>query len=197
MLKLYIEYYILCVHFSQCNNEMKECDFVPITVEHQKESLGSAYVHAVIAKAGYNSVGKPEFDYGYDGKIFDVVDRGGRYAETGVGLNYQLKSSSNVSFRDGKIYYDLKVTNYNDLAAPRVMLPSILILFVLPEVVIDWLDISCDNMIIKKCAWWCSLEGQPLTTNTSTKTISIPTEQIFSPEALIEIMKKVQGGDNL
>ena len=39
-----------------------------ITVQHQKEALGQAYVRAVIAKAGFN-FGKSEHDYGYDGTI--------------------------------------------------------------------------------------------------------------------------------
>ena len=48
-----------------------------ITVQHQKEALGQAYVRAVIAKAGFN-FGKSEHDYGYDGTIKEVVNRGGR-----------------------------------------------------------------------------------------------------------------------
>ena len=168
-----------------------------ITVEHQKESLGNAYVHAVIARAGYNSAGRSEFDYGIDGKILDVINRGGRYCENGVGLSYQLKSSCDVIFRDGKIYYDLEAKNYNDLVSPRIMLPSILILFVLPETQEDWLTISDNTMTMKKCAWWRSFEGLPQTDNSSTIRISIPIKQVFSPESLTAIMRKIQGGDSL
>ena len=77
-----------------------------ITVQHQKEALGQAYVRAVIAKAGFN-FGKSEHDYGYDGTIKEVVNRGGRYVESCFGINFQLKSSCDVgdlienAYRDG------------------------------------------------------------------------------------------------
>lgn len=61
-----------------------------ITVQHQKEALGQAYVRAVIAKAGFN-FGKSEHDYGYDGTIKEVVNRGGRYVESCFGINFSKK----------------------------------------------------------------------------------------------------------
>lgn len=167
-----------------------------ITVQHQKEALGQAYVRAVIAKAGYN-LGKSEFDYGFDGTIKDVVNRGGRYVENGFGLHFQLKSSCDVCFQDGNVIYDLECKNYNDLVIESTMLPNILVLFVLPEGEPDWLNISTENMTMKKCAWWCSLEGLPSTNNTSTKRITIPDGQVFSPEALTALVEKVKGGQRL
>lgn len=85
-----------------------------ITVQHQKEALGQAYVRAVIAKAGFN-FGKSEHDYGYDGTIKEVVNRGGRYVESCFGINFQLKSSCDVTFENGHVVYDLESKNYNDL----------------------------------------------------------------------------------
>ncbi len=167
-----------------------------ITVQHKKEALGQAYVRAVIAKAGYN-FGKSEFDYCFDGTIKDVIDRGGRYFENGFGLNFQLKSSCDVVFQDGKVIYDLECKNYNDLVFEKTMLPKILVLFVLPVEELDWLNVSPEYLTMKKCAWWCSLEGLPPTENTSTKRISIPDDQVFSPEALIALMEKVKGGQKL
>ena len=82
-----------------------------ITVQHQKESLGQAYVRAVVAKAGFN-IAVSEHDYGVDGLIKDVADRGGRYFETGFGINFQLKSSVDVVFEDGFVVYDLESKNY-------------------------------------------------------------------------------------
>lgn len=63
-----------------------------ITVQHQKEALGQAYVRAVIAKAGFN-FGKSEHDYGYDGTIKEVVNRGGRYVESCFGINFTVETS--------------------------------------------------------------------------------------------------------
>ena len=167
-----------------------------ITVQHKKEALGQAYIRAVIAKACYN-IGKSDWDYGFDGTIKDVIDRGGRYVENGFGLDFQLKSSCDVDFQDGKVIYNLESKNYNDLATESTMLPHILVLYVLPANEHDWLNVSYEDLTMKKCAWWYSLEGQPFTDNTSTKRIAIPYTQVFSPETLIELIEKVKGGQKL
>lgn len=167
-----------------------------ITAEHQKEALGQAYVRAVIAKAGFN-FGKTEFDYGFDGTIKDVINRDGRYVDSGFGINFQLKSSWDVTFKNGNVEYDLESKNYNDLVTETSMLPNILILFVLPANRDEWLEITSDQLVMKRCAWWCSLEGQAQTKNKATKKIAIPDCQIFSPDALIELMEKVKGGEKL
>lgn len=169
---------------------------MPITVQHQKEALSQAYVRAVIAKAGFN-FGKTEFDYGIDGTIKDVINRNGRYVDSCFGINFQLKSSSDVSFQDGQVIYDLESKNYNDLVAESSMLPNILILLVLPSNSDEWLDVTTDQLVLKKCAWWCSLEGQEPTTNQTTKRIRIPDCQIFSPASLVDLMEKVKGGKKL
>ena len=120
-----------------------------ITVQHQKEALGQAYVRAVIAKAGFN-FGKSEHDYGYDGTIKEVVNRGGRYVESCFGINFQLKSSCDVTFENGHVVYDLESKNYNDLVEESSMLPNILILLALPTDSNDWLEVTADQLIMKK-----------------------------------------------
>ncbi len=169
---------------------------MPITIPHQKEALSEAYARAVVAKAGFN-IGTTMFDYGVDGIIKDVINRGGRFVESGFGINFQLKSSCDVIFRDGEVIYDLESKNYNDLVAETSMLPNILILLALPQNSDEWLTVTADQLIIKKCAWWCSLEGKEPTTNETTKRISIPDCQIFSPTALVDLMNKVKGGEKL
>lgn len=76
-------------------------------------------------------------------------------------------------------------------------LPNILILLALPTDSNDWLEVTADQLIMKRCAWWCSLEGQEPTTNQTTKRIFIPDGQILSPAALIGLMEKVKGGKKL
>lgn len=170
---------------------------ISITVQHRKEALGQAYIRAVVAKAGYNFGGKSDFDYGFDGTIKDVSCRGGRYFENGFGLNYQLKSSCNVTNKDGRVIYDLECKNYNDLVIETTSFPNILILFVMPKDECEWIDFSIGRLIIRKCAWWYSLEGQPPTANSKTKRIKIPEQQVFSPKELHRIMKSVKGGYKL
>lgn len=169
---------------------------MPITIQHKKEALGQAYIRAVIASAGYNFA-KSDFDYGFDGTIKDVFNRAGRYHENGFGMNFQLKSSCDIQIENGQVIFDLESKNYNDLVEESTTLPNILILFMLPSDENDWLDVSSEKLTLKKCAWWCSLEGELPTTNKSTKRISIPEGQIFSSDALVKLMEKVKGGEKL
>lgn len=165
-----------------------------ITVQHQKESLGQAYVRAVVAKAGFN-IAVSEHDYGVDGLIKDVADRGGRYFETGFGINFQLKSSVDVVFEDGFVVYDLESKNYNDLVYETTMLPNILVLFVLPHDEQLWLNVDREHLSIRHCAWWGSLAGLAPTQNSESKRIRIPIEQVFDPSNLIKMMDNLKGGN--
>lgn len=167
-----------------------------ITVQHKKESLGQAYVRAIVAKVGYN-IAVSEHDYGVDGLIKDVEKLGERFFETGVGINFQLKSSVDVTFEDDFLVYDLESKNYNDLVYQTTMLPNILILFVMPRDESQWLSFDRDQLSIRNCAWWCSFAGLEPTDNKATKRIKIPIDQVFSPDGLLDLMNKVKGGQQL
>lgn len=153
----------------------------PITVQHQKESLGQAYVKAVVAKSGYN-ISASEHDYGVDGQIKDVGVRNGRHYETGFGIIFQLKSSVDVAFEDGFLVYDLESKIYNDLVIETGMLPFILVLFVMPRDDPLWLSVDQNQMIIRQCAWRCSLAGLEPTENEETKRIRIPIDHFFTAD---------------
>lgn len=167
---------------------------MPIT--DKKEALGQAYVRAIVAKAGYN-IAHSEKDFGLDGTIKDVTPKNGRYHETGFTIEYQLKSSCNVTFENEELVYDLESKNYNDLAEWDGNCPGILILFVLPEKEDEWISFGNDGLLIRRCAWWYCPKGQPATDNTSTKRIRIPKTQVFSPETLEMLMEKVKRGEAL
>lgn len=169
---------------------------MPMPITARKENLGQAYVRTVVATVGYN-LSKDENDFGMDGTIKDVAVRDNRYYNNGFSIEYQLKSSWDVSFENNELVYDLESKNYNDLAAWDGSVPAILILFVLPRNENEWVDFSTNGLTIRQCAWWCSLAGQPTTNNGTTKRIRIPISQVFSPDALKDLMAKVRRGDTL
>lgn len=162
----------------------------------QKEALGQAYVRAVIAKAGFNFA-QSDKDFGLDGTIKDIANTNGRYHENGFGIEFQLKSSSNVSFENGEIVYDLESKNYNDLASWNGTIPGILVLFVMPNDEEEWIKQTTSCLEMRQCAWWCSLQGQPTTNNKESKRIRISEDQVFSPEALEILMQRVREGKRL
>ncbi len=167
-----------------------------LTEQHIKEGLSKSYVKAVANRAGFNC-SEFQYDYGMDGTIEGVQYRENRMVMDGFKLDYQLKSTTNVEFKDGYIIYDLESKNYNDLINSNVGTPRILILFILCTDQSKWLTINCDNTIFQKCAWWISLKNEEMTLNKTKKTIKIPNSQIFDVENLVKLMYKVKNGEEL
>jgi hypothetical protein len=94
-----------------------------------------------------------------------------------------------------EISYALSAKNHRDLVDTAVGTPRILIVLALHADPSDWLKTSADAFIMKRCAWWKSLRGQPPTLNNATKTIRIPIDQRFDVTALEGMMKRVRAGD--
>jgi len=168
-----------------------------MTEESRKQQYGRAYVLAVAAQAGVNHA-IPDSDFGVDGEFrsvrFDSTRK--RYFDESCTIDYQLKSTVNAIFEDNVLKYDLEVKNYQDLIVERIM-PMILILYVMPREETEWLQISPNETVLKRCAWWCSLQGLPDTSNTDRIRISIPIHQILTPETLRELLDKTRRGETL
>jgi len=66
--------------------------------------------------------------------------------------------------------------------------PLILILFVLPSDKINWLNISDNELITRKCAYWFFPDKTEfLTSNSATKRISINRNNFISNETLNQL----------
>jgi hypothetical protein len=166
-----------------------------LTIPHCKESLSRAYVTAVVGRARHNLLWGREFDYGVDGSVRALARRGGRIRETGLGFDFQSKTTVDWSTEGTDVVYDLDAEAYNDLverAGTRAM-PFLLVLLCLPIDEGTWLKVSADELILRKSAFWCRLDGV-LTTNTGTKRIRVPSLNVFTPEAVIGILHDIETG---
>lgn len=168
-----------------------------IPIEHIKERISFAYVMILAAQSGM-IISKSDQDFGIDGTIRDVKRRGDRYVESSFGFDFQLKATETIEHTDdGNIKYDLLVKNYNDLVDQDVMFPRILILFELPRDKDEWVKVDETQTVIKNCAWWCSLKGNPESENKNTVRITIPKNQILTPEKIKELIEQVKGGEDI
>lgn len=160
-----------------------------------QEELSKAYIQAVASYAGYTVEHINRDNDGVD----SVIKSNGKPAEdsilTSVSVEVQLKSCCSEEHvfenEDGNIVYDLKARNYNFLVDSNRQLDIILILLYLPSDKQDWISHSIDELIVRKCAYWVSLKGLDKTNNNGTKRITIPKDNVFSPDALHQIMVKV------
>ncbi len=108
-------------------------------------------------------------------------------SDSGWSIDFQLKASKNITVKEEYITYDLDADAYNDLVKKDRGMPRILILMKLPDDNEDWLHITEENTILRDCAWYTSLVGNPITSNSSTKTIQIPRNQLLTPHKLQRI----------
>jgi hypothetical protein len=103
-------------------------------------------------------------------------------------LDLQIKSTTRSNVTDTEVVYDLEVKNYDDLRESGDNCPRILVLLVLPEDEAQWLSQSPEELVLRHCAYWLSLEGFPATASTSMVRIEIPRVNVFSVDALRQMM---------
>ncbi|MDB5479094.1 MAG: hypothetical protein JWO83_147 [Caulobacteraceae bacterium] len=146
-----------------------------------KERLSIAYVTAVAARAGCQ-ISQPDIDK----QSIDVTVRPVSGRKLAVDL--QLKATSTECVEGGEVIFSLPVKNYDDLRDKHCTAPHFLIVLVLDPDDSLWLTSDEDALLIRRCAYWADLRGQPETTNQATITVKIPCSQRFDVEALRDMM---------
>lgn len=159
-----------------------------MTENEQKQQLSVAYVHAVAARAGYAC----QATIVDDDSVDVTIAAKGRVHEESVllspRLEVQLKASSQSILREKDVAFPLPVKNYEELRC-ETMVPRLLIVFLLPDDPGDWLVLTEDQMITKRCAYWLSLLGSPDTKNKTTVTVHLPRTNNLSVEGLCTMME--------
>src|SRR5438876_1110445 len=130
-----------------------------MTRNDRQEALCRAYVHAVAALAGVTT-SRPENDYGIDLSLRSVIQSGARHLDAKVTFDLQLRSTTRANVTETEIRYDLDVRTYDYLRQPS-RVPCFLVVLVLPEDETHWLLQSVEELIVRHCAYWTSLESAP------------------------------------
>lgn len=168
-----------------------------IIEEHIKEAISSKYIELIAAFNGYTTSSvKP--DYGTDLSIievdFQIENEKKAYLDTGRELKLQLKATTEkyIIDKNNIIKYDLNATTFNSLIKRRYSgQPLVLILFILPENKTDWINISNNELITKKCAYWYFPKPTDTKTkNLSSKRISINKNNIISNKSFNRLFEK-------
>lgn len=153
----------------------------------QKEQFSIAYARAVIAVAGFNVY---RLDIDEDSVDLGVAATGDRDLPRSPKLDIQLKCTADDVVREDNVVFPLKRKNYDDLRKESLT-PQILLVVTVPAEVTDWLKQSEEEILLRRCGYWCSLLGAPATTNEYSVTVTLPRNQQFTPEALRQLMQKI------
>ncbi len=167
-----------------------------MTENEQKQQLSVAYVHAVAARAGYACQVTPVDDDSVDVMIAargwihqNAVLRSPR-------IEVQLKATATDVFKKDHLVFKLPVKNYEDLRQESA-LPRLLVVLVLPKNTGDWLDVNEQQMTLRRCAYWKSLNNLPPTKNKKSVSIQIPRSNLFSADQLQNLMRKAATRNSL
>jgi Domain of unknown function (DUF4365) len=157
----------------------------------QQEKFSYAYLQTIAVAAGYElqAKGRAMDNAGIDIAI-EVPGQIGRVLSPK--LDAQVKCTTDLSIiRADFIHYPLDVRNYQRLRHPHPSCPQFLFLVFVPPDHDSWLIVLEDQSILKKCAYWFSLKGMPLTSNKQTITIRIPRVNLMTPQTLQQIMFQI------
>ena len=153
-----------------------------LSPEDRMEALSRVYVRAVAARAGYDTA-TPEFDR----DSIDLTIRAGGGVRPVLDL--QLKATTLLGApKDGAYRFRLKRKNYEDLRA-ETRIPRLLVVLALPEDEREWMTLTPDKLILRKCAYWLNLRGWEETGNRTSVTIPVPEGNLLTVEALRDLME--------
>jgi hypothetical protein len=166
-----------------------------LTTPHCKECVSRAYVTAVVGRARHKLNWNSEHDYGVDGYVRKIEKRGSRHYETGFGFDFQSKTTTSWILDGDNIVYDLEADAHNDLVsrAGTGALPFLLVLLCIHQDETLWLEVSPDKLTLQKCAYWLQVDGA-LTDNLATRRVRIPTGNLFSPQAVSDLLDAIKSG---
>lgn len=167
-----------------------------LTKNHRQEALTRAYIQAIAARAGM-SCSFREMDYGIDVTVYEIGQRGKRFCETGFRIDFQAKSTGATALTDANVLYDLEIKNYDDLRAAPPLSPRLLVVLILPEDERQWTEQTEEHLLVRRAAYWLSLRGCGPVTNTKRVRVALPRQNLFTIEALRELMQRVRRGDAL
>lgn len=159
---------------------------LPPSLQQQEFSL--AYIHAISAVAGYSTeVTRVDMD-GVDLEIkmrnnADPCPRRDRIA-------VQLKCTYATSPTKGILHYALDMPTYDRLRRPTCN-PTILVVVHVPRQSDLRLEHGGDSLTLRHLAYWHSLLGMPIVSNSTSITLSIPTGQAFTVQWLSGAMSRL------
>jgi hypothetical protein len=132
-----------------------------------------------------------EYDFGIDVGLRAVIQRGTSSVDGGVQANFQIKSTMRASISEDAIAYDLDPRTYESLRNTNPMGPLYLVVLIMPDDESLWLTQDLDQLILRHCAYWLSLEGYPAREATSSVRVTIPRSNVFSVGFVETIMQQL------
>ena len=163
-----------------------------------QSNLSYSYLHAVVSRAGgaCDSPGQTADGMGMDAVLNFVGQFSPKPTFRKISITVQLKSTrQTLRLINGRFSYAVKSEQYRKYTelSPTEFL---LVLFVLPDDPGEWLKLTPQELTLKKCCYWTSLNEAPPWSG-SDVTVHIPEKNLFNVEQLHQILAKLSIGERL
>ncbi len=160
------------------------------------EEISIAYLQAVAAACGYAIA-----NWSQDQNCIDLtISASGIIGEfSDPKVDVQLKATADPSnLTTQHLSIQVSAKQYDQLQR-RASTPKILVGLFLPSDERTWIEVTAEQLAIRKCAYYAVTTGLPPlnSSQTKSKTIQLPFAQVFNPGALQAIMKKISNGQPL
>ena len=156
----------------------------------QQECFGDAFLLAIAGAAGCAvSLRRPDDD-SIDWTLSCRLSRRPK-------IDIQMKTWTGYDGESDPIRYPLKRKNYDDLIIKDVLAPRILIIVTIPQDIGEWIALSSEQLVLRRCGYWLSLAGLPQTSNETTVTVFVPRTNLLTVAALTEMMGRINGGGEI
>ena len=160
-------------------------------INARQEQFANAFLVTIAAVAGFTAA-KPDVDN--DSVDWTIASRLPRRPK----IDFQMKSRRvEDADRDGLIRYDLKRKNYDDLILTDLFTPRLLVLVLVPPDIGGWLELTAEQLVLRRCAYWVSLAGQPPTDNETTVRVSVPRSNLLNVASLEGLMQRANDQEPL
>ena len=161
-------------------------------ISAKKEEFSRAYVKCIAAQVGLrhstDSVDDDSIDLTLKGAGYSGLVRNPQ-------IEIQLKCSSQNLIKDGVLKYPLSLKNYNDLRGEDITTPRYLMVLTVPEESSGWVQYIDNSLILSHTCYWASLRFLPATSNETSVTVDIPTEQMLTVDSLAKLMEMASVGE--
>ena len=156
--------------------------------------LSYAYLHAVASSAGFSCEYRNRH---LDGAGVDatITEDGRKLADDSILTSFSIDLQLKATYRElsesvGRFSYSLAVPHYDKLRLEEVASPRLLLILRLPRNPKEWLQVSHETLVARRCVHWVSLRGAPASANDSHQTVYVPTQNLLTPEGLTNLMKR-------
>lgn len=156
-----------------------------------KEQISVAYLHAVTAAARC-SLENLRVDY--EGVDATVRQEANHLHFSNAQVDVQLKCTSQVGIlKDDHLAFRLERAHYDKLRAARTYTPRILAVMLVPADLGEWLEQSQDHMLVRRCAYWVCLQGDPERAGKKV-TVKLPRSNVLDVGQLLRMLQRIGNG---